>query len=161
MASTDLRREFILTIGDAYVQFGYPAYCGWVEALLLLEPDEWTQQGISDRLSQVLDDPKYATSVPSVNRALKLLKTYGIVSRTGSRKTGYKYRLVDSANAALSMLQQMSFMSRRFVERLEEISKKNKKSDKDLARAIGEEMRMAKLWDGLLSRMLESNVGEE
>ena len=161
LASSGLRREFILAIGEAYVQFGYPSYCGWVEALLLLEPKEWTQQGISDRLSEVLDGPKYATSVPSVNRALKLLENYGIVSKTGSRKTCYNYRLVDSANAAISMLQQMSTMSRNFVERLDEIAEKNKKRDKALARAIGEEMRMAKMWDKLLARMLESPSEEE
>ena len=103
MASSDLRKEFLETIGKTYDTYGYPEYCGWIEGLLMLEQKEWTQQGISERLKELFSDSKYPTSVPSVNRALKILESYGIILKTGSRKSGYRYSLVSASNILSSM----------------------------------------------------------
>lgn len=154
MSSDDIRRQFLLAIGETYDEYGYPEYCGWVEGLLLMEPEEWTQQAISERLGEILPEPKHPTSVPSVNRALRLLEGYGIVHRSGSRRTGYTYQLLDSANMASSMLQQLAVVNDRFIERMKEIEKKSK--DKQVTAAARAEIRMAKSWQSVLEQVLAS-----
>ena len=154
MSSSSLRREFLLTLGEAYSQYGYPEYCGWVEGLLLLERQEWTQQGISERLSELLPEPQYPTSVPSVNRALKILTSYGIVKQEGSRKSGYVYRLVDSASVAASMVEQMAAINTQFVSGMENLRARNKRKDKQLDKALNAEITMARMWDEVLRALL-------
>jgi DNA-binding transcriptional regulator GbsR (MarR family) len=158
LSSVILRREFLLTLGAAYSQYGYPEYCGWVEGLLLLEPQEWTQHGISERLSEILPEPQYPTSVPSVNRALRLLKSYGIVKRQGSRKSGYLYHVVDSASVAASMVEQLAAINTQFIHGMEDLRDRNKEKDTLLDRALNAEIRMARMWDEVLGALLTPDL---
>jgi len=153
VAEGDLRKEFLEIVGSAYAQYGYPEYCGWIEGLLLLEPKEWTQKGISDRLSELFST---STSVPSVNRALKILESYGIVEKDGSRKIGFQYRLQSSTNLAFSMIQQLVTLNQAFIEQLEVLENKNQKDDQELDKAISTEIAMAKLWNRAIENILEA-----
>ena len=72
MKSDSLRTEFLHAMGETYEKYGYPDYCGWIEGLLLLEPREWSQRGIADRLRELFPASKYPTSISSVNRALNI-----------------------------------------------------------------------------------------
>nr|MDO8098575.1 hypothetical protein [Candidatus Njordarchaeota archaeon] len=154
--SDELRREFLAVMGETYEQYGYPSYCGWIEGLLLLEMHEWTQNEISDRLGQLFPDSKYPTSVPSVNRALKVLEAYGVIERSGSRKIGYKYRLRPSSSLIVSMLQRFMTVNENFIKRLETLASQNIKGDADLKNALTYQIDGARLWNQLIERLLHS-----
>jgi DNA-binding transcriptional regulator GbsR (MarR family) len=161
VASRDLRKEFLEIIGKTYDTYGYPEYCGWIEGLLTLEQKEWTQQGISKRLKELFPDSKYPTSVPSVNRALKILERYGIILKTGSRKSGYKYSLVSSSNIVSSMFYQLLVVNQDFIKKMEALSSKNRKVDSDLTRAISSQITMAKIWNRAVEQIIESMQDEQ
>ena len=161
VVSSELRKEFLGIIGKTYDTYGYPEYCGWIEGLLTLEQEEWTQQGISKRLKELFPDSKYPTSVPSVNRAMKILENYGIILKTGSRKTGYRYRLVSSSNIVSSMFQQLLVINQDFITKLETLRKKNRKSDKELSRAISSQISVAKAWSDIVAQIVGSVQDEQ
>jgi DNA-binding transcriptional regulator GbsR (MarR family) len=161
VASSDLRKEFLETIGKTYDTYGYPEYCGWIEGLLMLEKKEWTQQGISDRLKELFPDSKYPTSVPSVNRALKILESYGIIQKTGSRKSGYRYSLVSSSNIVSSMFYQLLVVNLDFIKKMEDLQSKNRKADSDLRRAISTQISVAKTWNRVAEQIIESMQDEQ
>ena len=158
MASSDLRKEFLELIGTTYENYGYPKYCGWIEGLLLLEQKEWSQKGISDRLGELFST---STSVPSVNRALKILESYGIVEKEGSRKIGFRYHLQSSSNLALSMFHQFLVLNQKFIARLESLESKNKKTDSELGRALNSELKMTKIWNRAVEQILKSMQDEQ
>lgn len=152
MASGNLRKEFLEIVGNAYEQYGYPKHCGWIEGLLLLDRKEWTQKGLSDRLSELFSS---STSIPSINRALKILETYGIVEKAGSRKIGFTYRLQSSSNLILSMFQQLLLMNKQFIATLESLETKNKQKDPELRQAIRAEMTMTEIWNKSMEQIIE------
>ena len=158
MASGDLRKEFLEIVGNTYDNYGYPEYCGWIEGLLLLEPKDWTQKGISERLSELFPT---STSVPSVNRALKILESYGVIEKEGSRKIGFRYRLQSSSNLALSMFQQFVTLNQVFIAKLEALKTKTQKKDTQLDKAISTEIKMAKLWNRAIEDILEAMQDEQ
>ncbi|MFX0055542.1 MAG: hypothetical protein ACFFAX_07840 [Promethearchaeota archaeon] len=161
MTSYKLRREFLTTIGTIYDQYGYPEYCGWIEGLMLLEPREWTQRGISARLRELFPESKYPTSIPSVNRALKVLETYGVVEKSGSRKTGYRYRVASSTNLGMSMLQQLIIVNQNFIASMRDLLARNKKKDTALNRAVNAEIKGIGVWNAALEKVLEYLTSEE
>ncbi|MFX0095685.1 MAG: hypothetical protein ACFFBD_28365 [Candidatus Hodarchaeota archaeon] len=115
---TEARRKFFLIIGNAYEEYGFPHLCGWIEALFMLEPQTWTQKGISERLSELFPESEYPTSVASVNRALKIFETYGYIVKSGSRKLGYTYQLAPSSNMILAMFQRFIILNENFIKEL-------------------------------------------
>ncbi|MFW9956718.1 MAG: hypothetical protein ACFFCT_01490 [Candidatus Odinarchaeota archaeon] len=156
MGSEKLRIEFLRTIGESYTKYGYPDYCGWIEGLLLLEPREWSQRGIADRLTELFPASKYPTSVSSVNRALKILECYGVIERAGSRKTGYKYRLLSSSSLVASMLQQLIAVNQDFIRKMEHLALRDQKGDADLERAISYQISVARVWNNAVEDLLEA-----
>jgi len=156
LTAADLKLEFLGIIGDTYDQYGYPEYCGWIEGLLLVEPREWTQIGISKRLGELFPASKHPTSISSVNRALKLLENYGVIERAGSRKFGYVYRLASSSSLVSSMLQQLVAVNQEFIEKMELLASKIQESDSDLNKAVDYQIRVAQTWNQAVERLLES-----
>lgn len=154
MAIDDLRRNFMLAIGETYALYGYPETCGWIEGLLHLETGNWTQTEISQRLREILPEPKYPTSVPSINRAMKILETYGVVSKTGSRRVGFSYTLAPAATLISTMLSQMIASYEVFIEKMQELGKRGKE-DKNLRQAVKRQISMAKEWNAVISKSLE------
>jgi DNA-binding transcriptional regulator GbsR (MarR family) len=150
-----------MTVGKTYRQYGYPEYCGWVEGLLMLEPGEWSQQGISNRLGELLPSSKYPTSVPSINRALKILESYGIVEKTGSRKIGYRYCLVSSKNLVQSMLHQFVVVNQDFIMKMENLASRTKKIDPELMKAVNMEIEAITSWNRAVEMLLMSINNEE
>ncbi len=155
MTTIDLRKEFLMTIGKTYEQYGYPEYCGWIEGLLQLETQEWSQRGISRRLGELFPASKYPTSVPSVNRALKMLENYGVVEKAGSRKSGYRYRVVSSTNLVASMLQQLIAVNQEFIMKMEDLATRTEKTDSDLRRAVSTQIDTAKVWNRAVELILD------
>jgi DNA-binding transcriptional regulator GbsR (MarR family) len=159
--SEKLRKEFLTTIGETYATYGYPEYCGWIEGLLHLEKREWSQKDISERLGELFPESKYPTSVPSVSRALKIIEDYGVVSKTGSRKTGYRYSIVTTSNLFHSMVHNLMTINTEFIDKLEVIANKNRKNDADLKRATTIQIKMAKLWNKALLQILNSTSSDQ
>lgn len=156
MKSDGLRTEFLHVMGEAYEKYGYPDYCGWIEGLLLLEPQEWSQRGIADRLRELFPASKYPTSVSSVNRALKMLETYGVVEKAGSRKMGYKYRLLSSSSLVASMLRQLTGVNQEYIRKMEILVSRDQKGDSDLERAITYQISVARVWNRAVEDLLEA-----
>ena len=127
---------------------------------MLLEPQDWTQRGISTRLRELFPESKYPTSIPSVNRALKVLETFGVVVKTGSRKTGYMYQIVSSTSLGISMLQQLIVVNQNFMANMKDLSARNKKKDAALRRALNAEIKGIEVWNKALEMVLESLMGE-
>ena len=148
-----------MIIGATYDHYGYPEYCGWIEGLLLLEQKEWSQRGISKRLGEIFPESKYPTSVPSINRALKILESYGVVERAGSRKTGYRYRLLTSSNLVSSMLQQLQIVNQEFIAKLRALESKKKKKDSELSDAIAYQIDMAQAWNHAIEKLMDTGGG--
>jgi hypothetical protein len=111
------RKEFFKILGEYYKMFGYPYYYGWVEALLVVEPKKRTQKSISRRLSELFPSGS-ATSVPSVNRALKVLESYGVIKKEGSRKLGYTYELICGPGMIEGMFRQFIHTGQAFAATL-------------------------------------------
>jgi len=93
---SSLRKKMFDIFAKYYEEYGIPGICGWIDTLLLLEPqdrneNQWTQRSISRRLQELFPVAKYPTSVPSINRAIKINEKYGTVLKKGSHKTGYRY----------------------------------------------------------------------
>ena len=160
MISDVLRKEFLTIIGKTYDHYGYPEYCGWIEGLLQLENGPWSQKSISERLTEIFPASKYPTSVPSVNRALKILEEYGVVEKTGSRKTGYHYSAITSSNLVTSMVHQLMMVNIDFINKLEFLAAKNKKKDTDLRKATSTQITTARQWNRALELLLESTSSE-
>ncbi len=160
MISNELRKEFLTIIGKTYDHYGYPEYCGWVEGLLQLENKQWSQKSISERLTELFPESKYPTSIPTINRALKMLEGYGVVEKTGSRKTGYQYCATTSSNLLGSMIHHLMMVNNDFVSKLEILTAKNKKKDSDLKRATNIQIKMAGQWNRALQLLLESTTSE-
>jgi DNA-binding transcriptional regulator GbsR (MarR family) len=154
MKSESLRIEFLKAIGETYSKYGYPDYCGWIEGLLLLEPREWSQQSIAKRLNELFPAAKYPTSISSINRALKILDGYGVVEKAGSRKTGYRYRLLSSSSLVASMLQQLISVNQEYIRMMENIAVRNTKGDSDLERSISYQISVAQVWNKAMEDLL-------
>jgi DNA-binding transcriptional regulator GbsR (MarR family) len=148
-----------MTIGKTYARYGYPEYCGWVEGLLMLEPGDWTQQGLSKRLGEIFSSSQFPTSVPSINRALKVLESYGIVEKTGSRKVGYRYGLVTSKNLITSMLEQFMLMNQDFIMRMENLEARTTKDDPGLKRAVKIQIDGITTWNEAVEMILKKLEG--
>ena len=156
MKSDGLRIEFLRAMGETYDKYGYPDYCGWIEGLLLLEPREWSQRGIAERLTELFPASKYPTSVSSVNRALKILEDYGVVEKAGSRKTGYNYRLLSSSSPVASMLRQLSVVNQEYLSKMESLASRNQKGDSDLEGAVAYQISVARAWNRAVENLLEA-----
>ncbi len=160
MITDDLRKAFMMIIGESYDRYGYPEYCGWIEGLMLLEQKEWSQRSLSKRLREIFPESKYPTSVPSINRALKTLESYGVVERAGSRKTGYQYRLLTSSNLITTMLQQFQIVNQEFIRKLKNLEKMKKTNDSELNSAIAYQIKMAEVWNNAIEKLMKIGDSE-
>ncbi len=118
-----LRQKFFDIFASYYEEYGIPGLCGWIDTLLLLEPNDqqWTQKTISKRLTDFFPNGKYPTSVSSINRAIKINEKYGTILKEGTHKTGYTYKatpgtemiakifegFIEKTNICLNDLQQL------------------------------------------------------
>lgn len=150
------RKEFLSAMGEMYESYGYPSYCGWIEGLLMLESDEWSQRKISNRLRELFPELKYPTSITSVNRALKILEDYGVVEKAGSRKTGYRYSSISSSGVIATMLERFVVANQQFMDMMEALFARSPKNDSALKKAISYEIDVGRTWSKLIGDLLES-----
>jgi len=107
MKNIALRRKFIEMIATLLEDYGSPPIIGWVEGLLAIENKGLTQREISDKLSEILNDDRFATSLTSVNRALKSMERGKLIIKKGSRKSGFIYNFNTLSGVPIGLFQKM------------------------------------------------------
>ncbi len=153
----DIRKKFLIILGNCYEKYGYPAICGWIEGLLSLERKEWTQKAISRRLTEDFSEIDSPTSLASVNRALKILEAYGIVSKSGSRKLGYIYQVASSSNIMTAMFDNFITANKAVIQELSFLREKfNAKDDKELYDVIEGQIDGYTLFNRILEGIISS-----
>ena len=133
------RQMFFDLLGDYWKSYSLPGLCGYIDALLWLEQkDNWTQQTISNRLKELLgSESKYPTSVPSINRAIKVNVQYGTVIKKGNHKLGYTYHVATASTMITDMFQQMIDFNEKMIDKLNKLLHfEEVKSDPDLIQAV-------------------------
>ena len=139
---TEYRREYFKSMGELYESYHFPALCGWIEALMLLEEKEWTQKSLSDRLSELFPEPDSPTSISAINRAVKVLEEIGTIKKSGSRKIGYYYNLNPSIQAAISKFENLAQINDTFAKNLNSLKDSLEiKSDPKLQEVIAKQLK--------------------
>jgi len=151
------RKELFTILGKNYERYSLTPLCGWIEALLLLEPKEWTQRDISQRLSDLFSEPDYSTSLSSVNRALKILENYGAIEKSGSRKSGYTYKLSSSSKMLTNMFVRFISYNDAFIKDLSFL-KENEQLGEDsvLRKIINAQIEGTKILTQVYKSLMES-----
>ena len=159
---TSARKEFFTILGKNYERYSLPPLCGWIEALLLLQPKDWTQRDISQRLSELFSESDYSTSLSSVNRALKILEDYGAIAKSGSRKLGYTYNLAPSSKVVTNMFLRFISYNDSFIEDLSALKKKRQlEEDSVLQHIIKTQIEGYSVFNQFLKQFIESFELEE
>jgi hypothetical protein len=133
------RKIFFDLLGDYWKSYGLPGICGYIDALLWLEQrDNWTQSTISNRLKELFgNESKYPTSVPSINRAIKVNVQYGTVTKRGNHKLGYTYHVAEASTMLTDMFQKLIYTNLDMIERMDNLlQSEDTKTDSDLIQAI-------------------------
>lgn len=133
------RKIFFDLLGDYWKSYGLPGICGYIDALLWLEQrDNWTQSTISNRLKELFgNESKYPTSVPSINRAIKVNLQYGTVTKKGNHKLGYTYHVAEASTMLTDMFQKLIDTNMDMIERMDNLlQSEDTKNDSDLIQAI-------------------------
>lgn len=149
--SDDLRSKYFKILGDTYKEYGFPPLCGWIEGLLALEGKELMQAEISEKLTEILHE-NAATSISSVNRAIKTLESYGSVVKTGNPKIGFKYGINATPELFEIFLQNFLNINRRNLRILKKLKKKAVEvNDTKLINGLDFEIRYGDLMANFLS----------
>ncbi|MHA1940162.1 MAG: hypothetical protein ACXACP_04655 [Candidatus Hodarchaeales archaeon] len=133
------RKAFFDLLADYWKSYGLPGLCGYIDALLWLEQQgDWTQQAISNRLKILFGSASsYPTSVPSINRAIRINIQYGTVKRRGNHKLGYTYHVAEASTMLINMFQKLIDFNELMLEKLDQLLRsEDTKSDPDLIQAI-------------------------
>lgn len=125
----DYSSDFIIMFGEFYNDFGLPALCGWIEALLTLSQKPLTQQEIAQHLSNIIKSHDKPTSISSVNRALKIFEKYNYLHISGTRKIGYQYSIPENQDMFHSMFEMLIDLNLKFEEKLYSFRKKMVQND--------------------------------
>ena len=137
METETIREKFLKILGNSYKKFGFPAILGWIEALLCLEKKELMQGEISIQLTNIFKDQNVATSISSVNRALKIMEFYKIVVKKGNPKIGYSYKINMDSNFIIKFFYNLIEMTKNVTKNLTDLKELAiKKDDQPLIVAL-------------------------
>ena len=133
----ELRKKFLIAIGKNYRGYGFAPINGWIEALLGLENKEMSQTEISDALSEIIASEDAPTSIPSISRALRVMEDNEVIIKTGSRKSGYSYKINYETGIIIRLFKKYLKINTESVERLKKLrSMIDKTRDIKLEKAI-------------------------
>lgn len=132
-----LRKKFIEIIATAIEEYGLSPLSGWIEGVLTLENRELTQKDISEKLSEILSEEHFPTSLTSVNRALKSMERNNLIVKKGSRKKGYTYTLNQLSGIPIGFFQKILTVNIQHLDNLQKFKKEiGETEDKSLLNAI-------------------------
>ena len=129
MKRNDLRKKFIELIGTAIEEYGLSPINGWIEGVLNIENKELSQREISDRLSEIMSEDHFPTSLTTVNRALKSMEDKNLIIKKGSRKSGYKYTMNTLSGIPIGFFQKILSVNIRHLENIQKFKAEIAKSD--------------------------------
>jgi DNA-binding transcriptional regulator GbsR (MarR family) len=160
----ELRNKYFKRIGEAIQDYGFSPIMGWIEALLSIEKRGLTQKEISETLTEVLSHEDSATSLPSVNRALKIMEANQMITKKGSRKKGYKYFLNLLSGIPTGFFKKVLTVNKENLQHLLVLKEEIEKSDdKDLTKGINIEIMFSQTLVDFSSEFLErlKKISEE
>ena len=157
MKNIALRRKFLLMIGSTVSEeYGLTPICGWIEGVFLMENKWLTQKEISDILSEILSDDHFATSLTSVNRALKSMEQFNLINKKGSRKIGYTYNLYMLSGIPIGIFQKVISVNMIFFDKLQNFKNQIAETDdKSLLNGIEIEIKLSQTFMKLYQKFLD------
>ncbi len=140
-----LREQLFEIFAKYYEEYGIPGLCGWIDTLFLFEPldqygNHWTQKSISMRLKELFPEGKYPTSVPSVNRAIRINEKYGTILKQGSHKIGYSYIATSGAEMITKIFEVFIEKTNVCINELLQLAEECKDKDSKLEKIIEEQI---------------------
>ncbi|WP_455143226.1 hypothetical protein [Candidatus Hodarchaeum mangrovi] len=146
------RYQFFEMMAEFWQEYGLPGTCGYIDALLWLEPQEWSQNAISDRLKELLANKnQYPVSISSINRAIKINVYYGTVIKEGSHKIGYIYRVATDSDMFTGFFQRFINLNSIMIEKLRTIETlEMKDEDPNLKKAIDVQIKGLEMYSQFL-----------
>ncbi|MHA1974264.1 MAG: hypothetical protein ACTSW1_14790 [Candidatus Hodarchaeales archaeon] len=153
---SEIRKKFYNTLGIYYRKFGYSKLCGIIEGIITLhDKRDWTQKELSSSIKQIF--PNEAASISSVNRALKILESFGVIEKEGSHKIGYTYKMTSSSSYLLNMFEFFIKSNREYIESLESILRSMpKREDTILEETLSSHISACKILEDEYKKTLES-----
>ncbi|MFX0070302.1 MAG: hypothetical protein ACFFAO_04345 [Candidatus Hermodarchaeota archaeon] len=153
--NTEFRKKFLMIMGEAYKAYGFPQITGWIKAVLYLENRELGQVEISEKITEILSNEDAPTSVPSVNRALKIMEGYRAIVKSGTRKKGYTYKINPFKNIPLGLFRRFSTINKNTIKNLNNLRVDlNQTEDKGLTDAIEKEIESNQSLLNLIEKIL-------
>ena len=157
------RKQFFEVMAEFWQEYGFPGLCGYIDALLWLEPKDWSQVAISDHLKELFGNKtQFPSSISSINRAIKLNVRYGTVIKEGSHKIGYTYRVATNSDMLTGFFQRYIDLNTIMIEKLRRIETPNlNDEDPNLKTAIDVQIQGLELYSQFLEYGLNSMKQKE
>jgi DNA-binding transcriptional regulator GbsR (MarR family) len=153
----ELRSEFFKILGETYKELGFPEIFGWIEGLLTLQKTEISQKEISNQLTSIFNEPDNPTSVSSVNRSLKVMESYGIILKQGTRKIRYTYKFNPDYNMITNTFHVVMNITKLYLDKISRLKEEPQmESDTELIKSIENQVKMYSNFSEFLEEMLES-----
>ena len=145
-------------MGEAYQAFGFPPISGWIKAVLYLEDTELGQTEISKKIAEILTDEDAPTSVPSVNRALKVMENYRAIIKRGTRKKGYTYKINPFKEIPIGFFRRFLTINKNTIRNLSKLKIYLENSDdKALLDAIDKEIKGNQNFSNVIEKILKGD----
>lgn len=162
MKNNTLRSKFIKTIATALEEYGLTPINGWIEGVLTIEDRGLTQKEISEKLSEILSEDHFATSLTSVNRGLKSMERNNLIIKEGSRKAGYKYTLNTISGIPIGFFEKILSVNIIHLESMQKLkSEISKANDSSLSNAVEMQITFSKtiitFFQKLIDEIKENN----
>ena len=129
MKNTFLRSKYLKIIGTAVKEYGFSPINGWIEGLLTIENNGLTQIDISEKLTEIMNNVDFPTSLTSVNRALKSMELNNLIIKKGTRKEGYIYYLNKFSDIPVGFIQKVLAVNTKNLKDLQDLKEEIVKSD--------------------------------
>jgi DNA-binding transcriptional regulator GbsR (MarR family) len=154
------RKKFIEAHGRYYYELGYPKLCGWIEGILATEIRNinWTQQRITSELTKIFHKEDKATSLSSVNRALKILEKYGLIKKSGTRKEGYFYILAAGENYIQKMFNTFLKANENYIKSLETLLSMQEINQKEYKPTVSMYLSFTQIFNSEFQLLIERMV---
>ena len=158
----DIRKNYLEILGKTYIEYSFPQIVGWIEGVLTLEDKPLNQTEISKKISEIIRKEDAPSSISSVSRALKIMESYGVVIKKGSRKIGFTYQIVKESAFIEGFLKNFINISLKWMNEISELQNNaKKKNDLSLVNAIETYIRCSKLIAEVMNLCLDRLGNEE
>ncbi|MHA1991108.1 MAG: hypothetical protein ACW981_08610 [Candidatus Hodarchaeales archaeon] len=154
------RKELFKLNAQFYEDHGLPGLSGWIDTLLILEPlnpasQPWTQKSLSERLTTLFPKRQYPTSVPSINRVIKINENYGTIERKGNHKDGYTYWPKTGYDVIISVFENFVSRTEYYISKMKGLKKETQKNDEKFTEILQEQILGYEIYKQMLELVLD------